>query len=64
MISAFNELTPVQINVLQVAIDHMIEHLQDLSADFDPNNSIEDLEFYLANIERLIAAKRLKEAVQ
>jgi len=64
MISAFNELTPLQINVLQVAIDHMIEHLQDVTSDFDPNGETDDLEYQLSQIERLVAAKKLKEAMQ
>lgn len=61
MISAFNELTPLQINVLQVAIDHMIEHLQDVTSDFDPNGATDDLEYQLSQIERLVAAKKLQE---
>lgn len=64
MISAFDELTPLQINVLQIAIDHMIEHLQDVVSDFDPNGATDDLEYQLYKIERLVAAKKLKEAMQ
>ena len=43
----------LEMNVLQVAIDHMIEHLEDLLSDSDFIDSDDQ--------ERLEAAKRLKE---
>ena len=46
--------TDLETNVLQVAIDHMVEHLEDLPSDSDWKTE-------LVNQERLEAAKRLKE---
>ena len=43
----------LEMNVLQVAIDHMVEHLEDLIARPLEGNDV--------NLTRLEAAKRLKE---
>jgi hypothetical protein len=52
----------LEMNVLQVAIDHMVEHLEDLCAnDEDARRSLEAFNTRGINITRLEAAKRLKE---
>ena len=59
--------TDLETNVLQVAIDHMVEHLEDLLSDSE--RTIPSLEYTeeelsqlkLEHQERLEAAKRLKE---
>ena len=60
----FTQLTPRQINVMQVAMDHMIEHLEELaneSVSFQGN--VHELLMHLENVQRLIAAKQIKEAL-
>jgi hypothetical protein len=68
---SFTGLTPIQINVLQVAIDHMEEHLADVAstgstgADWRryadvSEGSVEDLEEKVQILQRLIAAKQIK----
>ena len=54
--------TDLETNVLQVAIDHMVEHLEDLCAnDEDARRSLEAFDTRGVNLTRLEAAKRLKE---
>jgi len=53
------ELSDLEINVLQVSIDHMLEHLEDLCAN-DEDTSPEYMKV-LNHIPRLEAAKRLKK---
>jgi len=54
--------TDLETNVLQVAIDHMIENLEDLCAiDEDARLSLEAFDTTGTNVKRLEAAKRLKE---
>ena len=53
------ELSDLEINVLQVSIDHMLEHLEDLCAN-DEDTSPEYMKV-LNHIPRLKAAKRLKK---
>ena len=64
-------LTPIQLNVLQVAIDQMEEHLADVAstgldgltqqtrADVSAS-AVEDLEEKVQVLQRLIAAKQVK----
>ena len=52
--------TDLEMNVLQVAIDHMVEHLEDLLSDSDWKTEEELSELNLEHQERLEAAKRLK----
>tara|TARA_A100001391_G_C4953286_1_gene247819 strand:+ start:471 stop:686 length:216 start_codon:yes stop_codon:yes gene_type:complete len=56
---SFTGLTPIQLNVIQVAIDHMEEHLADVASGIS-EHSVEDLESKVETLERLIAAKQLK----
>ena len=53
----------LEMNVLQVAIDHMIEHLEDVSYCVDDGMYAEDVakQIRLEDEGRLEAAKRLKE---
>jgi hypothetical protein len=55
MADTLDYYTDLEKNVLQVAIDHMVEHLEDLLSDSDFESSA-----WLTQ-ERLEAAKRLKE---
>jgi hypothetical protein len=75
MSMSFTGLTPLQINVLQVAIDHMEEHLADVAstgstgADWRrcadvSEGSVEDLEETVQILQRLIAAKQIKEELR
>ena len=48
------ELSDLEINVLQVSIDHMLEHLEGLCADDEDANR----RYYITRLE---AAKRLKK---
>lgn len=56
------ELSPMQLNVLQVSIDHMVEHLHELVIESSVGD-IDELQVHIINCERLIAAKQLKEAL-
>ena len=56
---SFTGLTPIQLNVIQVAIDHMEEHLADVASGIS-EHSVEDLESKVETLERLIAAKQVK----
>lgn len=56
-------LTPLQFNALQVAIDHLEEHLSDVSIDIS-ENSVEDLEQKIETLQRLIATKQIKAALR
>ncbi len=68
MSMSFMGLTPIQINVLQVAIDHMEEHLADVfsaGADWErcadvSERSVENLEEKVQILQRLIATKQIK----
>jgi len=51
----------LETNVLQVAIDHMVEHLDDLLSDSDWKTEEELAQLKLEHQEHLEAAKRLKE---
>ena len=51
----------LEMNVLQVAIDHMIEHLEDLLSDSDFKTNKQLAWLKTDHQERLEAAKRLKE---
>ena len=53
LLQNINNISDLEMNVLQVAIDHMIEHLEDLIARPLEGNDV--------NLTRLEAAKRLKE---
>ena len=53
------ELSDLEINVLQVSIDHMVEHLEGLCVN-DEDTSPEYMKA-LNHIPRLEAAKRLKK---
>jgi len=53
--------TDLETNVLQVAIDHMIEHLEDLLSDSDWKTEEELAQLKLEHQGWLEAAKRLKE---
>ena len=59
MSMSFTGLTPLQINVLQVAIDHMEEHLADVASGIS-EHSVEDLESKVQTLQGLIAAKQIK----
>jgi len=54
-------VSDLEMNVLQVSVDHMVEHLEDLCAD-DTNAkiSLEAFEERGVNLTRLDAAKRLR----
>ena len=68
---SFTGLTPIQLKVIQVAIDHMEEHLADVAstgldgltqqtrADVSAS-AVEDLEEKVQVLQRLIAAKQIK----
>ena len=51
----------LEMNVLQVAIDHMVEHLEDLLSDSDFKTNKQLAWLKTDHQERLEAAKRLKE---
>ena len=53
-------MSDLEMNVLQVAIDHMVEHLEDLLSDSDWKTEEELSELKLEHQERLEAAKRLR----
>jgi len=56
------ELSDLEINVLQVSIDHMVDHLEDLCVnDEDARRSLEAFDTRSIHITRLGAAKRLKK---
>jgi len=52
LLQNINNISDLEMNVLQVAIDHMIEHLEDLLSDSDFIDSDDQ--------ERLEAAQKLK----
>lgn len=55
-------ISDLEMNVLQVAIDHMVEHLEGLCVDdTDARSSLKGFETRGVNLTRLEAAKRLKE---
>ena len=59
MSMSFTRLTPIQLNVIQVAIDHMEEHLADVASGIS-EHSVEDLESKVQTLQSLIAAKQIK----
>ena len=62
MADTLDYYTDLEMNVLQVAIDHMVEHLEDLLSDSDFKTNAKELAWLKADHqERLEAAKRLKE---
>jgi len=52
LLQNINNISDLEMNVLQVAIDHMVEHLEDLLSDSDFIDSDDQ--------ERLEAAQKLK----
>tara|TARA_R100001015_G_C4633162_1_gene197734 strand:- start:3430 stop:3651 length:222 start_codon:yes stop_codon:yes gene_type:complete len=66
---SFTGLTPLQFNALQVAIDHLEEHLSDVSFEkitkIDISEDlVEDLEEKVQILQRLIATKQIKAALR
>ncbi len=60
MSNPIDSFTDLETNVLQVAIDHMVEHLEDLLSDSDWKTEEELAQLKLEHQERLEAAKGLK----
>ena len=59
------KLTPIQINCIQVALDHLEDHLFDLvSGAPNPQSTIDNLQFVSAQVERLIAVKQVKQMLE
>ena len=59
MSMSFTGLTPLQINALQVAVDHLEEHLTDVASGIS-ERSVEDLEWKVQTLQKLIATKQIK----
>jgi len=59
MSMSFTGLTPPQINALQVAVDHLEEHLTDVASGIS-ERSVEDLEWKVQTLQKLIATKQIK----
>lgn len=59
MSMSFTGLTPLQINMLQVAVDHLEEHLTDVASGTS-ERSVEDLEWKVQTLQKLIATKQIK----
>tara|TARA_A100001515_G_scaffold121084_1_gene104208 strand:+ start:758 stop:961 length:204 start_codon:yes stop_codon:yes gene_type:complete len=59
MSMSFTGLTPLQINALQIAVDHLEEHLTDVASDIS-ERSVEDLEWKVQTLQKLIATKQIK----
>ena len=59
MSMSFTGLTPLQINTLQVAVDHLEEHLTDVASGIS-ERSVEDLEWKVQTLQKLIATKQIK----
>ena len=54
-------LSDLEMNVLQVSVDHMVEHLEELLSDSDFESNAKELGWLKADHqERLDAAKRLR----
>jgi len=59
------KLTPIQINCIQVALDHLEDHLFDVvSGAPNPQSTIDNLHFVYAQVERLIAVKQVKQMLE
>ena len=59
------KLTPIQVNCIQVALDHLEEHLFDVvSGAPNPQSTIDNLQFVSAQVERLIAVKQVKQMLE
>lgn len=58
--SEFVVIGEMELNVLQVSIDHMIEHLEDLTIKTDNIKRLSTFEERKNNAKRLQAAKKLK----
>ena len=56
---SFTGLTPLQFNALQVAVDHLEEHLTDVASGI-PDYSVDDLQWKVQTLQRLIATKQIK----
>ena len=60
LLQNIQNISSLEMNVLQVAIDHMIEHLEDLLSDSDFKTNKQLAWLKTDHQERLEAAKRLK----
>jgi len=59
------KLTPIQINCIQVALDHLEEHLFDvISGAPNPQSTIDNLQFVAERLEKLIAIKQVKQMLE
>jgi hypothetical protein len=59
MSMSFTGLSPLQFNALQVAVDHLEEHLTDVAESIG-ERSLEDLEWKVQTLQSLIATKQIK----
>lgn len=60
---SFTGLTPLQFNALQVAVDHLEEHLTDVASGIS-DYSVDDLQWKVQTLQKLIAAKQIKLALR
>ena len=59
------KLTPIQINCIQVALDHLEEHFFDvISGAPNPQSTIDNLQFVAERLEKLIAIKQVKQMLE
>tara|TARA_Y100000015_G_scaffold38058_1_gene40620 strand:+ start:1132 stop:1335 length:204 start_codon:yes stop_codon:yes gene_type:complete len=63
MTMSFTGLTPIQFNALQVAVDHLEEHLTDVASGI-PDYSVDDLQWKVQTLQKLIATKQIKLALR
>jgi len=56
---SFTGLTPLQFNALQVAVDHLEEHLTDVASGIS-DYSVDDLQWKVQTLQKLIATKQIK----
>ena len=63
MSMSFTGLTPLQFNALQVAVDHLEEHLTDVASGIS-DYSVDDLQWKVQTLQKLIAAKQIKLALR
>jgi hypothetical protein len=56
---SFTGLTPLQFNALQVALDHLEDHLTDVASGI-PDYSVDDLQWKVQTLQKLIATKQIK----
>ena len=59
MSMSFTGLTPLQFNALQVAVDHLEEHLTDVASGIS-DYSVDDLQWKVQTLQKLIATKQIK----